>query len=54
MFEGNDSVLNIESVPSNTSYKSFKTWELPRGVAKGGGGQGGGGDRPPIAKKTIL
>jgi hypothetical protein len=29
MFEGTDLVLNTESVPSNISYKSFKTWNLP-------------------------
>jgi hypothetical protein len=29
MFGGTDSVLNIESVPSNISYKSFKTQNLP-------------------------
>ena len=28
MFEGTDSVLNTELVPSNISYKSFKTWNL--------------------------
>ena len=29
MFEETDSVLNIEPVPSNVSYKSFKTQNLP-------------------------
>ena len=29
MCEETDSVLNSESVPSNISYKSFKTWNLP-------------------------
>jgi hypothetical protein len=29
MFEETDSAFNIESVPSNISYKSFKTWNLP-------------------------
>ena len=50
MFEGNDSVLNIESVCSNISYKSFKTLELPRGVAKGGQG----GRPPPQSQKKTF
>jgi hypothetical protein len=29
MFEGTDSLFNSESVPSNISYKSFKTYNLP-------------------------
>ena len=29
MFEGNDSVLNSDSVPSKLSYKSFRTLNLP-------------------------
>ena len=28
MFEGTDSVFNMNSVPSNSSYKSFKTKNL--------------------------
>ena len=29
MFEGTDLVLNNESIPSNISYKCFKTQNLP-------------------------
>ena len=29
MFKRTDEVLNIKSVPSNISYKSFKTYNLP-------------------------
>ena len=29
MFEETDSLFNTESVPSNISYKSFKTQNLP-------------------------
>jgi hypothetical protein len=29
MFEGTDSVFDTESVPSNISYKSFETYNLP-------------------------
>ena len=29
MFVGTDAVLNSETVPSEISYNSFKTWNLP-------------------------
>ena len=29
MFDGTESLLNTESVLSNISYKSFKTYNLP-------------------------
>ncbi len=29
MFEGNDSMFNAQSVPSNISYKSLKTSNIP-------------------------